>query len=118
MNWKELEEAENTCIICLDQIDYKKELVCGLKCSCDITKFDPKYHKECIVEWVQRAGSCPYCRDHAKIRYLQVVGSYYFPESNYDEIFSYDFETLFEFNKNVTYNITFAPLSELIVKSS
>lgn len=94
MNWKELEEAENTCIICLDQIDHEKELVCGLKCSCDITKFDPKYHKECIVEWVQRAENCPYCRDHAKIRYLKAVSLYYSPKSNYDEIFSYDFETL------------------------
>lgn len=110
MDWGEPDE---TCIICLEDVDHEKELVCALKCSCGI---DKKYHKNCIVEWIQRDGRCPYCRGPARIRYLQVISCYYYPESNYDPILDYDFNTLVEFNKNIKFEINFKPLSECIVK--
>ena len=83
---EELEKLNNKCNICLEQINYEKDIICGLKCSCDITKYDSKYHRDCILNFLKRKGGCPYCRSNANIRYIKVCEFIFYPKINYENI--------------------------------
>lgn len=81
MEWNELQECDNTCIIC------------GLICK--FTNLYIKYYKDCIIKWLYKKGECLYCRANA----------YYHPKSNNDNILLYDFETLYNHIKKIKYKI-------------
>ena len=118
MNWEELEKLNKQCNICLEQTSYNKDIICGLKCSCDITKYDAKYHKDCIIKWIRKKGTCPYCRSNANIRYLDVRGYIYYPKTNYDDIFFFDYETIVESNKKIDLKFEPIPFYDFPKKSS
>ncbi|CAM9583433.1 unnamed protein product, partial [Heterosigma akashiwo] len=48
---EQLEECENTCIICRDHMDAGKSLPCG-----------HIFHFQCLRMWLQHQQSCPTCR--------------------------------------------------------
>lgn len=98
-------EPDEIYIICLEP-NNMEQLICGLECSCHYMKYDNRYHKDCIVKWIQRSGKCPICCDPAKIRFLQAECCYYYPQSNFDDILLYDFDTMVKESKKIEFDFT------------
>lgn len=58
----EEEEGENTCCVCLEELDFTESS------SLQATHCDHVFHKNCLVRWATKKWNCPVCRSPFKAR--------------------------------------------------
>lgn len=63
------------CAICMENINSKKKLY--------RTKCNHKFHKDCIITWLQIKSNCPCCRKYFKFKNSN-YNSYYNRNRNFN----------------------------------
>ena len=114
----EVEEwnKNSECLICFEDILYKDEIICSLKCECKNQFRYIEYHRDCIVPWIKYHGSCPICKKNTKINYLLFnEGMCFYPQSLNDNVLIDKYEDLIEYYNSIEYKITFRKLKDLVV---